>query len=171
MGAARSSVKQAAGCAYKYLRIYTDFCKSRTKCALARKRMLDYQGFAGLPTPLYVYKVRDSYVYKVRDRCLQSSGQMSTKFGTENAACFALRSLFYRGFPLSIPPCCVPDKPRHAAAIAAAALLMPRNRAVYVYKVRDRKCRSNAPVCLVWSAFAGLRVIITLPGQTARPLR
>ena len=171
MGTARRSVKQAAGCAYNYLRIYTDFFTYRTKCALARKRMLDYQGFAGLPAPLYVYKVRDSYVYKVRDRCLQSSGQMSTKFGTENAACFALHPLFYRGFPLSIPPCCVPDKPRHAAAIAAAALLMPRNRAVYVYKVRDRKCRSNAPVCLVWSAFAGLRVFISLPGQTARPLR
>ena len=129
--------------------------------------MLDLQGFAGLLLPLYVTKVRDSYVTKVRDTCYQSSGHLLPKFGTENAACFALRPLFYRRFPLSIPPCCVPDKPRHASAAAAAALLMPRNAAVYVYKVRDRKCRSNAPVRLVWSAFAGFRVIITLPGQTA----
>jgi len=167
MGTARRSVKQAAGCAYNYLRIYTGFRTSRTKCALARKRMLDLQGFAGLLPCEYIYKVRDSYIYKVRDTYIQSSGHIYTKFGTENAACFALRPLFYRCFPLSIPPCCVPDKPRHASAAASAALLMPRNAAVYVDKVRDRKCRSNAPVRLVWSAFAGFCVIITLPGQLA----
>ena len=129
--------------------------------------MLDLQGFAGLPLCEYVYKVRDKYVYKVRDRCVQSSGQMCTKFGTESFADFARRPLFYRRFPLSIPPCCVPDKPRHASAAASAALLMPRNAAVYVDKVRDRKCRSNAPAPLVPSAVAGLRAAITLPGQLA----
>ena len=92
---------------------------------------------------------------------------MSTKFGTENAADFSRRPLFYRRFPLSIPSCCVPDKPCPAAASAAAAPLMPSAATGYVTKVRDRKCRSNTPAPLVPSAFAGLRAAITLPGQLA----